>query len=128
MLQITGVHFKGVIFDDRGKQAIRNFTEDSARAMADAGYDIVYALARQRIKHGTGYFLSHLDTEISGTYGRVHDSMIIYGLWLEGVGSRNATTRFKGYHFWRDGAVILDNRSEQIIAPLEAKLERELNY
>lgn len=128
MLDVTGVHFRGVIFDERGKQAIRNFTEQTTRAVTDAGYDIVYQLFRQRIQHGTGYFLSHLDTEISGTYGRVHDSMIIYGLWLEGIGSRNATTRFKGYHAWRDGAVILNTRTEQIIAPLEAQLERELNY
>lgn len=32
---------------------------------------------------------------------RVDDNGVIYGPWLEGVGSRNKTTRFKGYFTFR---------------------------
>lgn len=32
---------------------------------------------------------------------RVDDNGVIYGPWLEGVGSRNRTTRFKGYFTFR---------------------------
>lgn len=35
---------------------------------------------------------------------RIGDGGIIYGPWLEGVGSRNATTRFKGYAHYRQTA------------------------
>lgn len=128
MIEITGVKFKGVVFDERGKQAVRQFSEDSVRVLADEGVLIANRLFRGRIKKGTGYFLSHLDADVSGTYARLHDNMIVYGLWLEGMGSRNDTTRFKGYHGWRDTGVILDTQAEQILAGLEARLERELNY
>lgn len=128
MIDIEGVHFKGVIFDERGKQAVKRFSEDSTRVMAEAGLQIAKNLFRQSIQQGTGYFLSHLDADISGTYARLHDNMIIYGLWLEGTGSRNAITRFKGYFAWQKTSTILNQQGEQILAPLEAKLQRELNY
>lgn len=35
---------------------------------------------------------------------RIGDGGIIYGPWLEGVGSRNKTTRFKGYAHYRQTA------------------------
>src|SRR3546814_20243239 len=37
-----------------------------------------------------------------------------YGPWLEGVGSRNNTTRFKGYHAFRKAADALDRRIEDM--------------
>jgi len=36
-----------------------------------------------------------------------------YGPWLEGSGSRNMTTRFKGYHGFRQAAQALDQAAEQ---------------
>jgi hypothetical protein len=36
----------------------------------------------------------------------------VYGPWLEGVGSRNNTTRFKGYHAFRNAAQALQQRFE----------------
>ena len=34
-------------------------------------------------------------------HAMITDGGCVYGPWLEGVGSRNATTRFKGYSFFR---------------------------
>lgn len=33
--------------------------------------------------------------------GKIHDSGVVYGPWLEGTSSRNKTTRFKGYSSFR---------------------------
>jgi len=35
------------------------------------------------------------------TVGKIHDSGVVYGPWLEGTSSRNQTTRFKGYASFR---------------------------
>jgi hypothetical protein len=39
---------------------------------------------------------------------------VIYGPWLEGVGSRNRTTRFKGYFTFRRTAQQLKSRSTAV--------------
>jgi hypothetical protein len=38
----------------------------------------------------------------------------VYGPWLEGVGSRNATTRFKGYRAFRKAANALERHIEDL--------------
>jgi hypothetical protein len=38
----------------------------------------------------------------------VTTELATYGPWLEGTGSRNETTRFKGYHGYRKAAQELD--------------------
>lgn len=72
------------------------------------------------LKHPTGYYRSRIvATRLQGNRG-VSDSGVIYGPWLEGTGSRNKTTRFKGYSTFRMVRQQLDadsvKISEQIIA------------
>lgn len=57
--------------------------------------------------HNTKHFIPglyesdiHTDRQ-SPSVNLVHDTPVVYGPWLEGVGSRNAVTRFKGYHTFR---------------------------
>ena len=64
----------------------------------------------------------------SHLHGLITDSEVEYGPWLEGVGSRNATTRFKGYHSFRrvgqtlqkDAPAILEQYIKKAIAELKA--------
>ena len=64
--------------------------------------------------HGTkhfipGLYVSDIHTDrASVDLNLVHDTPVVYGPWLEGVGSQNATTRFKGYHTFRKIAQQLD--------------------
>lgn len=57
--------------------------------------------------HGTKHFFpglyqSDIHTDRQTTdINLVHDTPVVYGPWLEGVGSRNETTRFKGHHAFR---------------------------
>jgi len=72
-------------------------------------YEVLAQLDRV-LQHPTGYYESQIQISRQdlGTY-TVTDGNVIYGPWLEGVSSRNATTRFKGYHTFR----IVKNRVAQ---------------
>lgn len=54
------------------------------------------------LQHPTGYYESRIQAEqISAEMWSINDSGVIYGPWLEGLSSRNQTTRFKGYATFR---------------------------
>ena len=42
---------------------------------------------------------------------KIWDQEVIYGYWLEGIGSRNKTTRFKGYKTYRFMVQKIDDRA-----------------
>lgn len=75
-----------------------------------------------------GYWLSQIRARPRADYHVVTDGGIIYGHWLEGTGSRNRTTRFKGYFMWRLAFQSM-NRSGamQIAEPIIARVVRFLN-
>jgi hypothetical protein len=49
----------------------------------------------------TGNYRRNISTTITGLNAVITDGGVIYGPWLEGVSSRNTTTRFKGYASFR---------------------------
>lgn len=116
----------GPLFDGRAERAVERFVEDGVKALVAAGVKMVRQRFGARIRHSTGYFLGRVSGVLYGTYGKVWDRMLIYGRWLEGTGSRNRTTRFKGYHGYRDTAMVIDRDSEKILQPLMDKMVREL--
>ena len=74
---------------------------------------------RQRLdivlRNPTGYYRSRINSDVTATQGLVHDSNVIYGPWLEGVGSRNARTRFKGYSTFRKITQRVNEDIESIV-------------
>jgi hypothetical protein len=69
----------------------------STQALAD----VHYVLDRS-IQHPTPYYETQINRkrEHQDAFS-VNDRGVIYGPWLEGVSSRNQTTRFKGYAAFR---------------------------
>jgi hypothetical protein len=68
--------------------------------------------------HGlvTGHYKRSVHGEMTGTlHGRIHDSGVVYGPWLEGVGTRNATSRFKGYAMFRNARQKLEGMKLDIV-------------
>jgi hypothetical protein len=70
--------------------------------------------------HGTKHFIPglyesdiHTDRQ-TPDINLVHDTPVVYGPWLEGVGSQNETTRFKGYHTFRRIAQQLELEASAI--------------
>lgn len=72
--------------------------------MAEEALDHVRGTFHTHFKNPTGYYESQVRIE-QGPRGPFltdgGEAGPVYGPWLEGVGSRNHTTRFKGYHAFR---------------------------
>ena len=65
-------------------------------------------------KASKGNYRRNIHGEVQETQGRIDDSGVVYGPWLEGVGSRNATTRFKGYSSFRRTAQKMEELAPEI--------------
>ncbi|MDH6116910.1 hypothetical protein ABH930_000329 [Kitasatospora sp. GAS204A] len=74
------------------------------------------------LQHPTGYYESRIVAEpVSAEQWSINDSNVIYGPWLEGIGSRNATTRFKGYATFRR---VQGRMSQKATAIVQAWVDR----
>lgn len=110
----TGMRFGGPLFDIRGRRAFRQFRDELEEEAAEYALDHIKDTFHTHFKRPTGYYESNVrirnDNEVwdGGLAGPV------YGPWLEGVGSRNNTTRFKGYHAFRKAAQALEVRIEEM--------------
>ncbi len=79
------------------------------------------------LRHPTGYYESQVRTEMrSDSEAFVTDGGVVYGPWLEGTGSRNETTRFKGYRTFRTIAQELDARATELVEPDVQRAVREM--
>lgn len=58
----------------------------------------------------TPYYETQVTWDRAGTDRIIHDRGIVYGPWLDGSGSRNQTTRFKGYAHWRNTRQALQDQ------------------
>ena len=75
----------------------------------------------------TGNYRRNITPVIQGANGRLHDNNVVYGPWLEGVGSRNGTTRFRGYAMFRKTGDWLEGEDIPKVLEKEAKrLQGEL--
>lgn len=95
----VSVRAYGPVFDGTADREIH----DAARQMEDdiakvAKSDWVI-LMKGTFQDPTPYYWTQIATERKGGGVVVHDRGIIYGFWLEGIGSRNwPVTSFRGYH------------------------------
>ncbi|MFI8448247.1 hypothetical protein [Streptomyces erythrochromogenes] len=103
----------GPLFDGRAAREFAAYADEAREQISEFAEEHVLALMGAAFRHPTGYYESHVKTErVSADTDRVHDSGIVYGPWLEGVGSRNSpVTRFPGYFHWRRTKALLALRA-----------------
>jgi hypothetical protein len=79
----------------------------------------------QVLQHPTGYYESKIVADpVSREQWSINDSNVIYGPWLEGIGSRNApVTKFAGYHTFRR---VQGRMSQKAMAIVQAWVSRTL--
>lgn len=118
---------RGPIFENPTPR-IERFLNRAGRSVAQEGKNRVLRRLQRVLQHPTGYFESQIQTErVMGNW-EVNDSRkVVYGPWLEGTGSRNATTRFKGYRTFRIVKQDLDRDMAKLLRPFVQELIRELN-
>lgn len=78
------------------------------KEIAQVALDRVESTLRAAFKHPTGRYVAHVRERARGGDEVVTDSGIVYGPWLEGRGSRNRSTRFKGYAAFRRTTAVVE--------------------
>lgn len=130
------VKFSGPLFDGSAAQALADGINAMRKDIADEGQRLTRSVFAGMIRRPSGRFDGSITTTRSSTVyssssGRRAYSMPVvvedpatdtvvttdlatYGPWLEGTGSRNESTRFKGYHGFRAAAGELDGHAEEL--------------
>lgn len=118
---------RGPLFNGRVLAETEVMTSDIERTIADDAVNKVHNYLGQVLQHPTGYYESQIQTDRASDGVRVTDGGVIYGPWLEGTGSRNETTRFKGYHTFREVAQEIDREAGAVAREVALKHEAAMN-
>lgn len=127
------VVLSGPLFDGRAAEwtreavdRLRRETADYAHATWDAGMEATFRInghvyqSFAQVKDDAG------ESVVNDGYGETNT--LPYGLWLEGLGSRNSpVTRFPGYHNLRNAYVITDRAVPDIAQPRIGELTDRIN-
>lgn len=111
MTAYVTVTFSGALFDGHPDAVIDAFLEEATREVAQQGYANVMNILNREIRNPTPYYETQVVVDQAFDGWVVHDRGVIYGEWLEGVSSRNAATRFKGYHAFRRATQQLETKA-----------------
>lgn len=95
------INTSGPIFDGRAKAALRAMIQDTETKVSELGARMIQTELDHVLQHQTGHYRSSIHAQHQFGDDTVTDGGIVYGPWLEGTGSRNETTRFKGYATFR---------------------------
>jgi len=108
----------GPLFEHgRADEIVDEFLHDAKKTVGDKALANWAENLDSSIRHPTPYYETQILNEPDGDAYVVNDRGIIYGPWLEGVGSRNRTTRFKGYFSLRRAFQKLHGEIENVIEP-----------
>lgn len=97
----TVVITTGPLFDGRAEKAARDAAQEIEKSVATIGASMVRTNLNAVLRKQTPYYRLQVEAQPDPPGWRVDDGGVIYSAWLEGVGSRNRTTRFKGYFTFR---------------------------
>jgi hypothetical protein len=111
------VRLAGPLVEGKANAIVDAMMVSAVAEVADyAKYEVLTQLGKVLV-NPTGYYESQIaDTPVTPFLHRIHDSGVVYGPWLEGISSRNQTTRFKGYHTFRIVQGRISQKSSAIIA------------
>jgi hypothetical protein len=108
------VRLNGPLFDGKATSAVGDFLKDAEQEVGDYAVNAVQARLSRVLKHPTGHYRSRIQTDRSSNGVGVTDGNVVYGPWLEGVGSRNRRSRFKGYHTFRLVAQEIEHKAAEV--------------
>lgn len=113
---ITDIEARGPLFDGRAEKAAADAAADMEKSVATLGASMIRSVMDRTFKKQTPYYrLKNVATPTFPGW-KIHDQKVIYGYWLEGIGSRNKTTRFKGYAIYRR-TIVRIRAMAKVVAP-----------
>ena len=104
----------GPLYDGKARAAVEDFLDETPRELAELGVNEVQSRLGQVLEHPTGHYKSKIVTDRARGDWEVTDGGVTYGPWLEGLSSRNKTSRFKGYQTFRKTKQWLESRVETV--------------
>mgnify|MGYP005812580913 CR=1 FL=1 len=121
----------------RGPKIVERAAAGMVRELVDLGLARLHGLARMRPggvfltvsqagrgKASKGHYRRNIHGEVHGRVGRLHDSGVIYGPWLE-VGAIGRT-RFRGYAMFRRTDQWLNEKKKTALRAHTNKLINDL--
>ena len=125
---MTTVTATGPVFDGRAARAMDKLETDLTRDVATRGVVEVRQALDSVLQNPTGFYQSRIQVD-KKTKDRalVTDGGVVYGPWLAGVSSRNATTQFRGYTHWRRATQQLTRNARRITQSSVTRRVREMN-
>lgn len=122
------INTSGPVFDGQAAAEVTAFLDEAKDDVAQQGFSNVMGNLNTSLRHPTGYYEGHIRVDRAGSDRVVNDSGVIYGPWLEGVGSRNApVTVFPGYFSFRRAAQELRGQATPLAERLlETKYLRRM--
>lgn len=103
----------GPLFDGRASLALRDYSEQVDKELANDLKGKWLNKLNESIRVNRGVYISHVRVQTRSSLVRdVSDGGVVYGPWLEGTGSRNRTTRFKGYRSLRQATDAVEATAE----------------
>ena len=136
----VNVSATGPVFNGRAPGALNRAIDGAIAELVQLGEQRLDMLLRPRpagvylsvseAKKGqasTGHYRRSIHAVASHRHGLITDGGVVYGPWLEGVSSRNATTRFKGYASFRRVGQSLEKDAQKVLQAHVDKAARELN-
>lgn len=123
MTFVLDVRKHGAVLEGKAPEVVDLMLVSAVVEVADYVKFEVLSQLHTVLQHPTGYYESQItDTPVSLFLHRIHDNGVVYGPWLEGVGSRNyPVTRFRGYHTFR---VVRNRMTQKARAVIEAHFAR----
>jgi hypothetical protein len=109
----------GPVLVGRAASMADDMTADAVDEVAAVAEEQAVRLMQLYFRYPTPYYWTRVTTAHPAYLTAiVYDQGVVYGPWLEGVGSRNRTTRFKGYRHWRTTRAEVASRVPTITGPV----------
>lgn len=106
----VSIEVSGPVLNKYADSIVARFVPQLRHAVAQDALAEVGQNLDESIVNPTPYYETQIVNDLRGDDEVVHDRGIVYGPWLEGTGSRNKTTRFKGYASFRRAAATVQAR------------------
>lgn len=102
----------GPLFDGRADLKVRQACDEIERRVATVGASMIRSELNSVLRTQTPYYRLQNEAAPDPPGWKIWDRGVVYGPWLEGVGSRNfPRTRFRGYSTYRRTFQHIDRRA-----------------
>lgn len=115
------VTYSGPVYDGRAELAAAEADQEAQRVVAVLGASSVRSNLNAVLRVQTPYYRLRVQAEADHPGWKITDQGVIYGHWLEGTGSRNRTTRFKGYATFRRTTQQIQARARDVTQSVVAR-------